>query len=230
MEKLVIYKEDALIREVPLGVSGVVIGRDQEANISLDDPAVSRLHARIIWIYSDYYVEDLKSTNGTRLNGRPVRKHILREGDRLSIGGYKLHYSDDESACEEDADFDKTVLIRPGDMNKPPEAVDRPLPMSRKVMPKTALLRFFRGPLKGQQDRITRSLYTIGKPGKAVAVIARRPQGFYLLHIGGPSLPRINDNEVEGSAGVLLYQGDVVEVGEYLAEINFEQLPPVSAA
>ncbi|MEJ1379121.1 MAG: FHA domain-containing protein [Candidatus Sedimenticola sp. (ex Thyasira tokunagai)] len=229
MEKLVVLKDGVLSREVPMEKTSISIGRDPEACISLDDPSVSRLHAQITKIYTDYYVEDLESTNGTQLNGRAVKKHILREGDRLSIGSYKLRYDNDEADSEED-DIDKTVLIRPEAPARSPAVPERTQRKRPMVMPKTALLRFFRGPLKGQQDQITRSLYTIGKPGAAVAVIARRPQGFYLLHIGGSSLPKVNDKEIEGSAGVQLHHGDVVEVGEYLAEIIFEELSPVSAA
>ncbi|MES9857949.1 MAG: FHA domain-containing protein [Sedimenticola sp.] len=229
MEKLVILKDDVLIREVPMDASSISIGRDSDASITLDDPSVSRLHAQITRIYTDYYVEDLESTNGTQHNGRPVKKHILREGDRLSIGSYKLRYDSDEADSEED-DLDKTVLIRPDALRKEPSVAPSPKPPRAGVMPKVALLHFFRGPLKGQQDQITRSLYTIGKPGSAVAVIARRPQGFYLLHIGGPSLPKINDKEIKGSGGVPLHQGDVIEVGEHLLEISFEALLSVSSA
>ena len=104
------------------------------------------------------------------------------------------------------------------------------MPPHRRLTPKTALLRFFRGPLKGQQDQITRSLYTIGKPGKAVAVIARRPQGFFLLHIGGPTLPKINEKEIKGSGGIQLHEGDMIEVGEYLAGILFKAPSPAPVA
>ncbi|MES9880913.1 MAG: FHA domain-containing protein, partial [Sedimenticola sp.] len=65
MEKLVILKDDVLIREVPMDASSISIGRDSDASITLDDPSVSRLHAQITRIYTDYYVEDLESTNGT---------------------------------------------------------------------------------------------------------------------------------------------------------------------
>ncbi len=54
-----------------------------------------------------------------------------------------------------------------------------------------------------------------------MAVIARRPQGFFLLHIGGERYPRINNHEVNSVAGVKLNEADVVEVGENLAEITF---------
>ena len=58
---------------------------------------------------------------------------------------------------------------------------------------------------------LTKSLFTIGRPGVSVAVIARRAHGTYLLHIGG-ELPEVNGVEIANT--VQLHDGDVVDVGE----------------
>ena len=55
-----------------------------------------------------------------------------------------------------------------------------------------------------------------------MAAIARRPQGFFLLHIGGDRYPRINNKEIQTTKGVQLNEGDMVEVGEHLVEISFK--------
>ncbi|MCU1586978.1 MAG: domain containing protein [Frankiales bacterium] len=63
------------------------VGRGAGVDISLDDPSVSRLHAEIIRRGPHYYVSDLGlSMNGTRVNGRPVGKRVLTDGDVLSFG------------------------------------------------------------------------------------------------------------------------------------------------
>jgi len=54
-----------------------------------------------------------------------------------------------------------------------------------------------------------------------VAVIARRPQGFFLLKIGHNSFPLINNKKVDVGGGIKLNEGDVVEVGENMLEISF---------
>lgn len=218
MEKLVIKKNDTLVNEIALDKQVVTIGRDLESDLQLNDPSVSRHHATIRRIYTDLYIEDLGSTNGTQLNGLSITKHVLKPGDRLAIGSYLLELVAAEESVEDD--LEKTVVMQP-------EAVaagraKRPRPV-RKLLPKHATLRFFRGPNKGSMEKIDRSLFTIGKPGENVAVIARRPQGFYLLHIGGSSFPRINNKEIDSKGGVQLQEGDVVEVGEYMAEISFGQ-------
>jgi pSer/pThr/pTyr-binding forkhead associated (FHA) protein len=223
MEKLVIKKDDALVDEIPIDKQIVTIGRDAESDLQLNDPSVSRHHATIRRIYTDLYIEDLGSTNGTQLNGRPITKHVLKPGDQLAIGSYLLDMLAEvpEGAAEED--LDKTVVIQPQAIAAARADHAGHTQPVRRLQPKSATLHFMRGPKQGQQEKIDRSLYTIGKPGENVAVIARRPQGFYLLHIGGSSFPRINNQEIDSKGGVQLHEGDVVEVGEYMAEISFVQ-------
>jgi diguanylate cyclase (GGDEF)-like protein len=65
-----------------------VLGRGAKADIMLDEPSVSRSHARItIDDDGQYFIEDLGSTNGTFVCGRPVRHSPLSNGDRVQIGG-----------------------------------------------------------------------------------------------------------------------------------------------
>lgn len=87
--------------------------------------------------------------------------------------------------------------------------------------PKRATVKYFRGPKKGSSEEINRSLYTLGKPGGDVAVIARRSQGFYLMKIGNSSVPIINNEEVDVGRGIKLNDGDKVEIGENAVEISF---------
>ena len=64
-----------------------VIGRGSDADITVDDTGISRRHVEISWDGSRGQVTDLGSTNGTRVNGQPVRgTHPLRPGDRLELG------------------------------------------------------------------------------------------------------------------------------------------------
>lgn len=76
-------------------VSGTAtIGRLPECEVTLDDPAVSRRHARLAHNGSGYTVEDLGSTNGVRLNGEPVTRAVpLRDGDRLDLGGVRVTFA-----------------------------------------------------------------------------------------------------------------------------------------
>src|SRR6202453_1885365 len=71
----------------PLHDEVTTVGRGQGANIRLEDPSVSRLHAELIRRGPYVYVVDLGlSRNGTRVNGRPVARRVLEDGDVLSFG------------------------------------------------------------------------------------------------------------------------------------------------
>ena len=72
----------------PVDVRWVRIGRDPSNQIVLnDDRHASRYHAWVTFEGEHFYLEDLGSTNGTRLNGELVeRRELLRSGDRIQIG------------------------------------------------------------------------------------------------------------------------------------------------
>ena len=88
---LVVYAGAALGRVYPLPPGELLVGRAPDAGVSLLDDEVSRQHARILVEEGRVQVEDLKSTNGTRLNGELLHGLTdLRAGDRLAIGGHVL--------------------------------------------------------------------------------------------------------------------------------------------
>jgi pSer/pThr/pTyr-binding forkhead associated (FHA) protein len=72
---------------IPLRGEVTTVGRGLAADVRLDDPSVSRLHAEIVRRGPYYYVADLGlSRNGTRVNGRPVARRVLDDGDVLTFG------------------------------------------------------------------------------------------------------------------------------------------------
>ncbi len=77
---------------VPVGIEPIVIGRLPECSIVLDDPNVSRRHARIHRIDGRVAISDLDSTNGTRVNGILTKERFLEDGDTITIGGATLRY------------------------------------------------------------------------------------------------------------------------------------------
>lgn len=64
----------------------VTIGREEENTIRLNDERVSRFHAKLQEDAGRVILTDLDSTNGTRVNGRPVQMRVLKPGDQVSIG------------------------------------------------------------------------------------------------------------------------------------------------
>lgn len=97
MGKIVLYLADGTTLDIKLARERITIGRRADNDVCLPYPAVSGEHAAIVTILSDSFLEDLGSTNGTLVNGKPVAKHFLRDRDQIDIGRQKLVYVADES-------------------------------------------------------------------------------------------------------------------------------------
>ncbi|MDR3418618.1 MAG: FHA domain-containing protein [Nevskia sp.] len=220
MAKLVITDAEGATREFPLTKERVSIGRHPDNDISLNDKAVSGRHAVVITILRDSFLEDLNSTNGTQVNGKQIAKHPLSNGDLISIGRNTIKYHS-EAAAGEDDDFEKTMILRPGQMGAAFESqVNRAAasapgaeaaPASKPVLGK---LRVASGPNSGKELELTKPLTTIGRPGVQVAAITRRPDGYYIVHVGGSSSgkhPLVNGKEIDAQAR-RLHNGDVIDL------------------
>lgn len=75
---------------VRLGPDPVLIGRDPQNDVVLDDRRVSRKHAEVRLRLGRYTLYDLQSTNGTYVNGRRVAEKVLEDKDKISIGGLEI--------------------------------------------------------------------------------------------------------------------------------------------
>lgn len=73
----------------------IKIGRSADNHIVIADPNVSRYHARIESAGAEHLIKDLKSTNGTFVNGARIGEHVLKNGDTIAIGTTKLHFRRD---------------------------------------------------------------------------------------------------------------------------------------
>ncbi len=214
MPKLVVVNENRVLMELDLAGKETVIGRDADCDIQLNDPSVSRHHAKVARIYTGYFVEDLHSTNGVLLNNRRVRKHMLKNGDVIKIGAHELRYAARQEGTM--GDPDKTVVLAPTKRRR--ERIAAPPPSEAAGR---AYVRHLTGPDQGDSKLVDKSLYTLGKPGDNLAVISRRAQGYFLLHLGGDFMTTLNDKEVHG-AGVRLSDGDVIQLGDTRLEFYSE--------
>lgn len=76
----------------PLADKPMVIGRDNDCEISISDPSVSRHHVRIQPVVGGHCVVDLQSTNGTYINDQPATMSKLKDGDYLRVGNWIFRY------------------------------------------------------------------------------------------------------------------------------------------
>jgi pSer/pThr/pTyr-binding forkhead associated (FHA) protein len=85
------------------------IGRIGTNDIRLLDEMVSGHHAKIIRFQNNYFIEDIASTNGSFVNGKRIRKCVLKDGDKLSFGPYKLMFHLDADEFIGEPGFDKSA-------------------------------------------------------------------------------------------------------------------------
>jgi hypothetical protein len=220
MAKLVLTKDGAVVHQCFIDSEHVSIGRTAPAQVIVDDPLVGPEHAAIAAVGNDHILEDLRTAHGTFVNGKPVERHILQHGDVIGFGAFELRYLNPRASA--DADLDRTILI-PGLYARKKETFDEPGAPAEELSVRTARsarVRFPRGRVTitsgrraGRTIELDRVVATFGRPGGELAVIARRPQGYFLTHVEGRRFPRVNRLTL-GREPHLLRSGDVVEVAD----------------
>ncbi len=98
------YRLRFLLQEFDLPRGATLIGRSSECQVTIEDPLVSRQHARIVIESDEAVLEDLGSRNGVKLNGVPIKRPTpLKDGDRLRIGTQELVFCRVEPAASANA-------------------------------------------------------------------------------------------------------------------------------
>ena len=204
MAKLILSMDGLVLKEIPLVKERMTVGRKAHNDIQIDNMAISGEHAAVVTILSDSFLEDLNSTNGTLVNGQPVKKHFLKDGDVIELGKYKMKYLAAPAASGETSDYSGTVgvasipgpgLAHGADVLATSQAASNVAPPG----PPAAAIRLLSGSNAGHQLQLTKTLTTLGKPGQ-VAVIARRPHGYFLTHAEGAAFPVLNGRVVDAQA------------------------------
>lgn len=94
MAELVINLAGGRVERLTLGAEPLVLGRDPECDLPLDDPGTSRQHIRISLENGHYTIQDLGSKNGTLLNNIAVTRAILADGDVVILGSVRMIFHD----------------------------------------------------------------------------------------------------------------------------------------
>ncbi|WP_394838319.1 FHA domain-containing protein [Pendulispora rubella] len=92
------YRLRFLLQEFDLARGATLIGRSAECHVTIEDPLVSRQHAKIVITGDEAVFEDLGSRNGVKVNGTALRGSVrLKDGDRLRIGTQELVFCEVET-------------------------------------------------------------------------------------------------------------------------------------
>ena len=103
-------------RHIELTQETLTIGRKIDNTLAIEDPAVSGHHARIVKVQAVFFLEDLMSTNGTAINGRPITRYQLHDTDVINIGRHRLvfqeHAAPNIAPPAPFVDLDRTMALK----------------------------------------------------------------------------------------------------------------------
>lgn len=96
------FKNKTTTSSFSLDVPQVVIGRFKTADLHINDTYLSGRHARILVVHNFYYIEDLGSRNGTKVNGEPISFIRLAHQDVIKLGQTDLRFIHPDGLAGED--------------------------------------------------------------------------------------------------------------------------------
>jgi len=94
---LLVAADGRTVREVPLRLGRLIVGRTPENDVQIDSRFISRHHCQVITTEHSCVIEDLNSTNGIYVKSNRVRRHHLNDGDVVLVGKHELIYVDDRA-------------------------------------------------------------------------------------------------------------------------------------
>jgi len=210
----------------------IKIGRNDTNDITIDESAVSGIHAEIEFDVNGYYITDLQSKNGTFVDGDLVISRRLKHDNEISIGSYTLlfQYKDDEERPDEsdDAITEETMMLDTSIHRSKLAKSLSDIGFEKEKAKSNGEISF----LDGRREKLTleKTTTTIGKDSscditvkgflvaKIVAEINRMEDGFYLKAIGGKA--KVNYTVVKSE--IKLNDFDVIEIGATMMQFHLQ--------
>lgn len=192
MPQLIASVEGVEIKHVYLQKDRTTLGRAPDNDIVLDNMVVSGHHCVFeLKGLAEVWVEDLRSTNGTYIEGKMVKRQKLRDGDVLAIGNFRVQFKE---ATEHPSTFGETAAMK----------LDGPAFVH-------AAFQVLNGSSSGLEVPVVKAVTTFGKPGTCVVSVSHRREGYFVAHLDGRTAPTLNGERI-GADPVLLSNHDVVEI------------------
>jgi adenylate cyclase len=135
-----IYQDGETPQAYTFAAGEVVIGRSPDCQIVLKDFGISRTHAKVLVDEDGVRIQDLKSKNGTQVNGVPVVEAPLKDGDRILLGKFQISFSktlegkvvlDEAKPLSEEAG---TIIRSVGELSKLLSTTDSTTPPGEKAV------------------------------------------------------------------------------------------------
>ncbi len=232
---------DSVLKELPLGVDPVMIGRSPQGDLFIDNPAVSFHHARVFSQAGVYYVQDLGSLNGTFLNGIRITQAPLTLGNVITVGKHTLRFSRDlprvkpqapapqQGAGDDALKLTGTMVLDTKVRRELQERLAKgQTAASSARAARLGKLMVLKGKTTEKEFLLTSRTSMIGKSDqcairlkgwfapKIAAMINKQGEAYHL----SPAAKKVSVNGLPLTARVELKEGDIVAVGRVQLQFN----------
>jgi len=200
MAKIVVTFNGLVQQELTITKSRLTIGRRPSNDVVIDHLTVSGQHAAIDTSSNGSFVLDLGSTNGTMVNGQPVKKHLLQHDDIIDIGKYKLRFQVEAKGAIAAPIKEQSTVKASGVV--------------------VAKIKVLNGANAGKEMVLSKPVTTLGKPGHQVVAITRQDNRYVIRQVEGSVASKLNDKAIDPQASPLT-NGDVVDVAGIQVQFVF---------
>lgn len=224
MAKIILTREGQVIQEMSLSKDRMTIGRRPHNDMVIDHPNISAEHAAIITIFRDSFLQDINSTNGTKVNGRAIEKHFLQDKDVIALSKYRIEYLADVPETNESEAFHRlaSAVVFTAEQSKQNDHQDGSTMLwSGADQATVAVINVLDGANAGQQIALIKSLTTLGLPNVQVAAITHGPHGYSLIHVEGSAYPQVNGLCIGAGARLLVHE-DVIDLSGTKMEFSIQ--------
>ena len=200
MPQLIASVEGVEIKHLYLQKDRTTLGRKPHNDIVFDNMVVSGEHCVFeLKGIADVYLEDLRSTNGTYVNGHMIKsRQKLKNKDIISIGNFRVYFLT-ASAHEQGLSGQTTAI--------PLESTGAA--GSTGLM--QASFKLLSGTSAGLEVPVVKAVTTFGQPGVSVVSISHRRQGYFVAHLDGDKPSTLNGHRI-GTQPISLRDHDVLEL------------------
>ena len=245
--RIVLSLDDQIVTEAELEKPVTIIERHPACDLVVDHPAISGRHVLFRLVGRTVYVEDLASTNGTRVNGIAATTQVVHHLDLIEIGKHKVHFFDEDMLAGRLGGLESTVQtaferthMAPAEAAGAPAHVRKEADLSatmaisrdttlklgpaqetvRTEEPEagTLALKVLAGERPGDIVALNRPNTMIGIAGGDTALVIRRGRSFFIARLAGSQAPRLNRRELTPGTHPIAPQ-DTIDVGGWSFEV-----------
>ncbi|MFZ6759380.1 FHA domain-containing protein [Undibacterium sp. Ji50W] len=200
MAKIIVTFNGLVQQELTISKSRLTIGRRPSNDVVIDHLTVSGQHAAVDTSSNGSFVLDLGSTNGTMVNGQPVKKHLLQHDDVIDIGKYKLRFQVEAKSAIPTPVKEQSTIKAPGIT--------------------VAKIKVLNGANSGKEMVLSKPVTTLGKPGQQVVAITRQDNRYVIRQVEGNVASKLNDKDIDPKSSPLA-NGDIVDVAGIRVQFVF---------